>query len=80
MSLSHRTARLLREGVWISLGTALPDADGRARIVAEDDAIAFPPEALRVTLEPASGSAKPQGRAVVAWPSGEPAPRANDGG
>jgi hypothetical protein len=58
----------------------VPDAEGRARIVAEDNAIAFPPEALRVTLEPASGSARPQGRAVVAWPSGEPAPRANNRG
>jgi len=89
LSLSHLPAPpagfvyqawLLREGVWISLGTAVPDAEGRARIVAKLDAIAFPPEALRVTLEPASGSAKPQGRAVVAWPSGEPAPRANNGG
>jgi hypothetical protein len=43
LSLSHLPAPpagfvyqawLLREGVWISLGTAVPDAQGKARIVA----------------------------------------------
>jgi RNA polymerase sigma-70 factor (ECF subfamily) len=89
LSLSHLPAAprgfvyqawLLHEGVWISLGTALPDADGKARIVSEDDAIALPPEALRVTLEPGSGSAAPLGQTVLAWPAEKAAAPAQDGG
>jgi RNA polymerase sigma-70 factor (ECF subfamily) len=89
LSLSHLPAPpsgfvyqawLLHEGLWISLGTALPDASGKARIVAEQPAVASPPEALRVTLEPAPGSSQPQGRTVIAWPAGDPAAKANNGG
>jgi RNA polymerase sigma factor (sigma-70 family) len=89
LSLSHLPAPpsgfvyqawLLHDGAWISLGTALPDVDGKARIVAEDDAIAFPPEALRLTLEPKSGSATPLGRTVLAWPADKAAPSPPSGG
>jgi hypothetical protein len=88
LSLSHLPAPpsgfvyqawLLHDGVWISLGTALPDAGGRARIVAEDQAIAFPPEALRLTLEPRSGSAAPQGRTILAWPAEKGGPPSGGG-
>jgi len=81
LSLSHLPAApegfvyqawLLHDGVWISLGTAVPGADGKARIVAEGDAVALPLEALRVTLEPSPGSAAPRGATVLAGPA--PAP------
>ena len=54
-------------GRWISLGIARPDADGRARLIAEDPALSGAPEALEVTLEPEGGSSSPSGPAVVAW-------------
>ncbi|HEX5064630.1 MAG TPA: sigma-70 family RNA polymerase sigma factor, partial [Myxococcota bacterium] len=50
-------AWLRYRGSWLSLGTASPDAEGRARIVAEGPAVAAPAEALEVTLEPSGGSA-----------------------
>jgi RNA polymerase sigma-70 factor (ECF subfamily) len=89
LSLSHLPAApqdfvyqawLLHDGVWISLGTAVPDADGKARIVAEKDAIALPLEALRVTLEPRSGSAAPLGTTILAWPAAKTAPPPPSGG
>ncbi|HEX5066738.1 MAG TPA: hypothetical protein VFY49_11540, partial [Myxococcota bacterium] len=55
-------------GSWLSLGTASPDAEGRARIVAEGPAVAAPAEALEVTLEPSGGSAAPTGPPLIAWP------------
>jgi RNA polymerase sigma factor (sigma-70 family) len=61
-------AWLRYEGGWVSLGTAVPDADGKARIVAEDPALAGPVEALQVTLERAHGAEAPSDRLVVAWP------------
>ncbi|HTF33613.1 MAG TPA: sigma-70 family RNA polymerase sigma factor [Myxococcota bacterium] len=88
LSLSHLPAPptgfvyqawLLHEGVWISLGTVLPDADGKARIVAEEEAVAFPPEALRLTLEPSSGSPAPLGRTILAWPADKAGPPSGGG-
>jgi RNA polymerase sigma-70 factor (ECF subfamily) len=61
-------AWLRHEGAWVSLGTAVPDADGKARIVAQGPALAAPAEALRVTLEPAPSNAVPSGPLVIAWP------------
>lgn len=61
-------AWLRHQGTWLSLGTAVPDAEGKARIVAEGSALAAQPEALEVTLEPAPGSAAPSGPAWIAWP------------
>jgi len=89
LSLSHLTvpasgfvyqAWLLHDGAWVSLGTALPDVDGKARIVAQDGAVAFLPEALRVTLEPKSGSTAPRGQTVLEWPAGKAAPLPPGGG
>jgi RNA polymerase sigma-70 factor (ECF subfamily) len=61
-------AWLRSEGSWRSLGTAVPDAEGKARIVAQGPALAAPAEALEVTLEPAPGSAAPSGPVRIAWP------------
>src|SRR5438128_98272 len=52
---------------WTSLGTVEPDAGGSARLIAEDPALAVPPDGLEVTLEPRTGSAAPSGSVVVAW-------------
>jgi len=68
-------AWLRHEEVWISLGTAVPGSDGKARIVAEGPALAEPPEAVQVTIEPAPGSAAPRGPLAVAWPQSTPNPR-----
>lgn len=56
-------------GLWMSLGTARPDAHGYARFIVEGRAFAALPEALEVTVEPGSGSLTPTGPAIVAWPS-----------
>ena len=61
-------AWLRHEGAWISLGTAVPTAERKARIVAHGPALAAPPEALEVTLEPAGGGAAPSGSPLIAWP------------
>jgi RNA polymerase sigma-70 factor (ECF subfamily) len=57
----------LSGGRWISIGTAAPDAAGRARLIAEGSAFNSRPDAARVTLEPAAGSVSPTGPDVVRW-------------
>jgi RNA polymerase sigma factor (sigma-70 family) len=52
---------------WTSLGTIQPDANGAARLLAEDPALAVLPEVIQVTLEPARGSIAPSGSVVVVW-------------
>jgi anti-sigma-K factor RskA len=52
---------------WTSLGTFAVDGSGRARLIAENDALAQPPEAIEVTVEPAGGSAAPGGAVVLTW-------------
>jgi RNA polymerase sigma factor (sigma-70 family) len=52
---------------WTSLGTAQPAADGSARLIAENAALATPPDGLEVTIEPRAGSPAPSGRVVVEW-------------
>ena len=78
LSLSHLAplpagqvyqAWLLHEGAWTSLGTAVPDAEGKARIVAQGALLAAPPEALEVTREPAPGRTAPSGPPALAWPA-----------
>jgi RNA polymerase sigma-70 factor (ECF subfamily) len=61
---------LLRAGQWVSLGTALPDHSGKALMITEGPYLAAPPEALRVTIEPAAGSASPTGKDLIVWPGG----------
>ncbi len=50
----------------LSVGTARPDADGSARLIAENPALVSQPDGLEVTLEPAAGSAAPTEPVVVA--------------
>jgi len=52
-------------GVWVSLGTASPDADGNAVLTQEAPGFARAPEALEVTLEPSGGSLAPTGAVIV---------------
>jgi RNA polymerase sigma-70 factor (ECF subfamily) len=63
----HYRAWLRSEGRWLPLGEAVPDTDGKARIVAQGPALATPPEALQVTLEESATGASPEGPVVVAW-------------
>jgi len=58
-------------GRWVSIGTAEPDATGKARRIAEGAEFSARPEALKVTEEPMGGSAAPTGADIVRW---EPAP------
>ena len=58
-----------RDGQWISLGTGVPDADGRGLIVYDGRAPLAPPEVLQLTLEPQSGSASPTGPPLISWPA-----------
>ena len=53
--------------VWTSLGTVEPDANGGARLIAEDARLAAPPDGVQVTIEPTAGSRTPTGRVVVEW-------------
>ena len=59
----------LVNGRWVSLGSARPDGEGRARLIAENPALSGVPEALEVTLEPEAGSPSPSGPVVVSWRS-----------
>jgi len=53
--------------VWVSLGTALPDSAGRARLIAEGTPLASRPDFVEGTMEPAGGNASPRGPVVVSW-------------
>ncbi len=57
-----------RGDAWTALGAAVPDASGRARVIAEGDVFSNRPDEVRVTLETERGSAAPSGPPVVSWP------------
>jgi RNA polymerase sigma-70 factor (ECF subfamily) len=57
----------LRDGVWTSMGTAVPDARHGAVIVAEGRTYTALPDAVEVTVEPQGGSRTPSGRIVIHW-------------
>jgi RNA polymerase sigma-70 factor, ECF subfamily len=59
-------------GVWVSLGTFSPDSTGSARMIAQDQVLATPPDAIQITLEPTGGSAAPTGPTVVSWSASSP--------
>jgi RNA polymerase sigma-70 factor (ECF subfamily) len=61
----------LQGGRWTSLGTARPNAEGKALLIAEDPALAQRPEGLEVTIESALGAPQPSGEPLIAW---RPAP------
>jgi RNA polymerase sigma factor (sigma-70 family) len=67
-------AWVFQQGRWTSLGTVDPDASGSARLIAEGPMLTMLPEAIHVTIEPASGSATPRGPVIMAWPEGSMAP------
>jgi RNA polymerase sigma-70 factor (ECF subfamily) len=52
---------------WTALGTFEPNADGTARLIAENSALAAPPDSVEITLEPAAGSPAPNGAIVLSW-------------
>jgi len=54
-------------GRWISLGLVRPDSAGKARLIADGPNFAGRPEALKVTVEPETGSSSPAGPLVIAW-------------
>ncbi|HEY3122645.1 MAG TPA: sigma-70 family RNA polymerase sigma factor, partial [Thermoanaerobaculia bacterium] len=51
---------------WTSLGVAVPDSAGRARLIAEGPALATRRDEIEVTVEPMGGSATPSGPVVIA--------------
>jgi RNA polymerase sigma-70 factor, ECF subfamily len=55
---------------WTSLGTFEPNADGTARVIAENAELTTPPEAVEITVEAAGGSQTPDGPVVLAWQNG----------
>jgi RNA polymerase sigma-70 factor (ECF subfamily) len=61
-------AWVLEQGAWRSLGLTQVDANGHALVIAEGADLGQPPEAIQVTLEPASGSATPSGEVIIRWP------------
>jgi anti-sigma-K factor RskA len=64
----------LHQGIWTSLGTVQPDANGNARLIAEGPTLVVLPEAIKVTLEPTGGSSAPSGPVVTAWFAEKAAP------
>ncbi len=54
-------------GLWTSMGTATPDAEGNAVVVAEGEAFTQLPLVVEVTVEPRGGSAQPTGPAIILW-------------
>ena len=60
---------VLHLGVWVSLGTLTPDANGHGLLIIEDPRLGLAPEAVDVTLEPAGGSLIPGKSVIVSWPA-----------
>jgi RNA polymerase sigma-70 factor, ECF subfamily len=55
------------DGRWVLLGEAVPDATGRARLIAESEPLARAPERLVVTAERGGAGAGPGGSEIVRW-------------
>jgi RNA polymerase sigma-70 factor (ECF subfamily) len=58
----------LSQGRWTALGTVHPDIRGSDMLIVEDTALAVPPEAVKVTLEPIGTVSAPTGPTVIRWP------------
>jgi RNA polymerase sigma factor (sigma-70 family) len=54
-------------GRWVLLGNALPDAAGHARLIAQAEPLARPPDRLVVAAERGAPGGSPGGRAIVIW-------------
>jgi RNA polymerase sigma factor (sigma-70 family) len=52
---------------WTALGLVQPNSDGAARLIVENAALAALPDAVEITLEPASGSQSPSSEVLLAW-------------
>lgn len=63
------SAWALEGGRWFLLGQPLPDAAGKARLIAEGPALRARPEAIEVTRESGRPAAAPAGPVVVRWPA-----------
>jgi RNA polymerase sigma-70 factor, ECF subfamily len=58
------------EGQWIALGSVHPDASGADRLIAENPALATPPDTVEVTLETSDTASAPTGPVVISWTNG----------
>jgi RNA polymerase sigma-70 factor (ECF subfamily) len=54
-------------GHWVLLGEAVPDSNGRARVIAETPELAQAPERLIVAVERGAAGTEPGDRAIAAW-------------
>jgi RNA polymerase sigma-70 factor (ECF subfamily) len=61
-------AWVFQQGHWRSLGTIMPDAQGRGVLIAEGADLAQAPDQIQVTLEPSGGSPIPTGPVIIAAP------------
>jgi RNA polymerase sigma-70 factor, ECF subfamily len=52
---------------WTAIGMLQPEADGTARLIAENDVLATPPDAVEITAEQGSGSQAPSDSVLLAW-------------
>ena len=55
---------------WTSLGAFVVQADGAARLIADDAALATAPDSVAVTVEPGGGSTTPGQSVVLSWSAG----------
>jgi RNA polymerase sigma-70 factor (ECF subfamily) len=53
--------------IWTVLGVLQPSTDGRARLIAENAALAAPPDAVEITLELEGSIQQPSGAVILAW-------------
>jgi RNA polymerase sigma-70 factor, ECF subfamily len=52
---------------WTAIGVLEPDAEGTARLIAENEVLATPPAAVEITLEQGSASQAPSDAVLLAW-------------
>jgi hypothetical protein len=52
---------------WTAIGMLQPDAEGTARLIADHEVLATPPDAVEITVEQGSGSQAPSDTVLLAW-------------
>jgi RNA polymerase sigma-70 factor (ECF subfamily) len=66
----HTYQAWVRHGtLWTSLGEFTMRPDGTARLIAETQALASPPDEVEITLEAGGGAQAPGGPIMLAWPA-----------
>jgi RNA polymerase sigma-70 factor (ECF subfamily) len=55
--------------LWTSLGEFTMRPDGTARLIAENPALASPPDQVEITLEQGGGAQAPGGPVILTWPA-----------